>query len=630
MAVTIAGDARQDRTQPLPSFRSGVDVIQIDATVLDGAGRPVRGMRAANFTLFEDGKPQPIVAFSAVDVPDRVASPVAWMRDVAPDVVSNSVNERRLFVIVMDDAMLPVDAAMASRAKAIGRLLVERLGPSDLTAVLFTSNNSHAQDFTNDRSRLLAAIDGFRPGFRGADMPPPADPDPGNRMLPGRNTDEVAYRASLRTLRKAAEYLADVPQSRKAIVYVGVGVPMDTFNPRSEFDKTLRDDAKDLFRRAERANVNISAIDPAGLGGLDAYFETHKDARPDTRLHRDFLLSLADNTGGRAVVDTNAYADGIAQLVRENGSYYLLGYAPKDPADRRLRSIEVKTNVAGVAVRARRNYATDKPGPVNDKAPPLARAVAGLLPQADIAMVTSVAPFAVPGKPEVALAIITDVRQPAPKERVTEDLELMARAFTPDGDSRGVQRQNARVVLRPGDNDAEFDVLTRLDLKPGRYSVRMAAHSTASGKSGSVYTDVVIPDFARDEVSLSGVVLNAAPGRAAAPRDALAALMPIVPTTLRVFDVHDQVTSFLRVYQGGRRPLVTATLTVRIVDAGDKEVFHSTESIGAERFGVGRGADALRELPLGDCAPGPHLLTFEVRLGNSGASARRDVRFTVR
>ena len=49
---------------------------------------------------------QAIVAFSAVDVPDCVASPVAWMRDVAPDVVSNSVNERRLFVIVMDDPIL--------------------------------------------------------------------------------------------------------------------------------------------------------------------------------------------------------------------------------------------------------------------------------------------------------------------------------------------------------------------------------------------------------------------------------------------------------------------------------------------------------------------------------------------
>ena len=157
----------------------------------------------------------------------------------------------------------------------------------------------------------------------------------------------------------------------------------------------------------------------------------------------------------------------------------------------------------------------------------------------------------------------------------------MARAFSPEGDSRGVQRQNAKVILRPGDNDAEFDVLSRLDLKPGRYSVRIAAHSGASGKSGSVYTDVVIPDFSKDEVSLSGVVLNAAPGRAAAPKDALAALMPIVPTTLRVFDVRDRVTSFLRIYQGGKKPLLTATLTVRIVDGADRQVFQATETFGA-------------------------------------------------
>ena len=81
MALAVSGGARQERTPPLPSFRSSVDVIQIDASVLDGTGHPVRGMRAANFTLFEDGKPQPIVAFSAVDVPERSVSPVAWMRD---------------------------------------------------------------------------------------------------------------------------------------------------------------------------------------------------------------------------------------------------------------------------------------------------------------------------------------------------------------------------------------------------------------------------------------------------------------------------------------------------------------------------------------------------------------------
>src|SRR5437764_1322223 len=156
----------------------------------------------------------------------------------------------------------------------------------DATALLFTSNNSHAQDFTGDRGRLLAAIDAFRPGFRGADMPPPADPDPGNRMLPAPMTEQFAYRQSLRAIRRAAEYLADVPQSRKAIVFVGVGIPVDTFNPRSEFDKTLADDTRDIYRRAERANVNISVVDPAGLDGLNAFFQTHKDVRPDASLHR--------------------------------------------------------------------------------------------------------------------------------------------------------------------------------------------------------------------------------------------------------------------------------------------------------------------------------------------------------
>ena len=54
---------------PLPTFRTGVDVVQLDVTVLDKDRHPVRGLTADDFTILERGKPQSIVAFSAVDVP---------------------------------------------------------------------------------------------------------------------------------------------------------------------------------------------------------------------------------------------------------------------------------------------------------------------------------------------------------------------------------------------------------------------------------------------------------------------------------------------------------------------------------------------------------------------------------
>ena len=55
--------------QQLPTFRTGVDIVEVDVTVLDKNRQPVRGLTAGDFTILERGKPQPIVAFSAIDVP---------------------------------------------------------------------------------------------------------------------------------------------------------------------------------------------------------------------------------------------------------------------------------------------------------------------------------------------------------------------------------------------------------------------------------------------------------------------------------------------------------------------------------------------------------------------------------
>src|SRR3982750_4922536 len=116
---------------PLPTFRTGIDVVQLDVTVLDKDRHPVKGLTAADFTILDRGKPQPIVAFSAVDVPAPVTYSAPWMREAPLDVVSN-VENRRLVTIVMDDAYTDFNPDMAKRAKAIARNAVDELGPADL------------------------------------------------------------------------------------------------------------------------------------------------------------------------------------------------------------------------------------------------------------------------------------------------------------------------------------------------------------------------------------------------------------------------------------------------------------------------------------------------------------------
>ena len=85
--------AQQTPSESQPTFRVGVDVVQLDVSVLDQSRRPVRNLTATDFTVLEDGKVRPIVAFVPVELgePEPVSGRASWVRDVAPDVTTNDV-----------------------------------------------------------------------------------------------------------------------------------------------------------------------------------------------------------------------------------------------------------------------------------------------------------------------------------------------------------------------------------------------------------------------------------------------------------------------------------------------------------------------------------------------------------
>ena len=158
------------------------------------------------------------------EVPTGTPLPV-WADDVPADVATNDYDNRRLFVVVMDDAMILNDPGMTRGSVQIANTIVDRLGPNDLMAVVFTRDNRGAQDFTSDKPKLRASIAQFRPGT--AFMDPSAyAPKQAGRQL-GVNTDAYAYASSLHTLKEAADALIAIPDRRKALVYIGEGVPVD-------------------------------------------------------------------------------------------------------------------------------------------------------------------------------------------------------------------------------------------------------------------------------------------------------------------------------------------------------------------------------------------------------------------
>jgi VWFA-related protein len=148
-------------SDPQPTFRSAIDIVRLDVSVLDKERLPIRGLTAADFTVLEDGKVQSIVAFDAVDMPDSTEAGALWMRAVAPDVVTNRYAAQRVIVIILDDFNVPIDLWAVQSTKTIARAVIDHMGPEDLAAVVYTVNQHNGQEFTTDRARLVAAVDRF-------------------------------------------------------------------------------------------------------------------------------------------------------------------------------------------------------------------------------------------------------------------------------------------------------------------------------------------------------------------------------------------------------------------------------------------------------------------------------------
>jgi VWFA-related protein len=663
--VVAALLGQEPSQQPPPTFRGGVDVVQVDVSVLDKNRRPVRSLTAADFTILEDGKTRPIVAFVPVELaePERVSGQASWVRDVSPDVVTNDVRpEGRLVVIMLDWSIRFEDQQLARR---IAVAAVDELGPHDLAAVIFSSafaNSGTPQNFTADRARLLAAINRpFANALHNAPVGPAHDPRNGNYVMiddpEGYESGDCLCRVCVpEMIASVADAVRDVPGRRKTMLFIGTYFrsyealqgPISRPPPGPPAAITgvvrpsvytmacaarLKDARQKMVRATSLANLTIHTLDPVGIettlnspmgGSLIGIQERQLD-----------LPVLADLTGGRTVMNTEAPDAALPALFAESHAYYLLAFAPADTkASGKLHKIEVKVNQPGATVRTRSGYyagetrAADRgTTPVS---PETAAALDGVLPKRDVPLSVSVAPFAVPGaKGEAAVAIVLGVRQEIAADRPQPNgsVKVVAAAFDRNGRSVQSETQTVGVTWRP---DAKgrmpYEVLSRLPLKPGRYEVRVALDGAANGRA-SVYTYVDVPDFSEQPLSLSGLVLAATPSVLSAPKDAFASLLPVVPTAQRHFARTDRVTAFLRVYQRVSKPAQPASVTARIVDVSDRVLVNEVVSLTADRFADSHGADHRVDLPIERLDAGEYLLTIDAAQGEY--TARRGVRFTI-
>jgi VWFA-related protein len=631
---------RPQPSQPPPTFRAAIDIIHLDVSVLDRNRRPVRGLTPADFTVLDNGVPQPVSVFSAIDIPDAPPPSAPWMRDVAPDVGTNdTVQDRRLFLILIDDATIQSDLGAQRNVRSIAARVIDRLGPSDLAAVIFTRDNRNSQDFTADRARLLAATEKFSGGFRD---------------LSGvGGMDDLYFMYSVNVVENAIDVFSTLPDRRKSIVYIGQGVPVnpELLAPQipglpgenappsvsalmsGSLMSRLTAQMRKAFERAGRANVSIYTVDACGLRAPPPPRAPGIVPTCVPGLEVEYLQTLAENTGARAVINTNDFEPGVAAIFQENASYYLLGFQqPAGSKPGSLRRLEVRVNRPDVLVRTRNGYETAKPDVARRLAEsPLGAALAGVLPKPDLPLRLSAVPVPLPNRRESAVAIAVGVRQPIREGGVrhVEKVDLQVSAFNVEGKPFGSKRFRADVTLRAGATGlAEYEVLSRLDLKPGRYQLRIAANVGSLSTGGSLYFDVDVPEVSSAPVSLSGLILSVEPGPIAAPPDAFKGILPVRPSSQRTFATTDRVTVFTRVRQGGKTPIAPMRLRMTLRNSSNVQVAERLEEIDAAQFNAARFADVVLDVPIARLQPGAYLLTVE---GSAGTVvARRDSRFEMK
>jgi VWFA-related protein len=663
--VSWPGVSAQSPQQPV--FRAGVDVTQIDVTVLDRNRQPIHGLEAANFSVTENGKAQTIVGVSEVVTPRAEDLPAAWLRLVPADVDTNFLGDRlrdsRIIVVVMDDAEVPYDNGMTiDAAKAIGRSIVGRLGPTDLASVVYTRDAGLSQDFTSDRDKLTRAIEAFQP------RPPEALPQTprGGYANEGdmQRHDEVnrwtrceQAHPSIPTLLAVTKTLAGITKRRKTIIDITAGrtaaAPGGNGERGNRDDRNcttdLDNDTRDLFSLAERANVNIYPVNPDGLEAMRpaaGFGGSRGGRRPGLSGAQsrtsEALKTLAVNTGGTAIVDTNDFETGIDRIFEENSSYYLVGYQSTDQErDGKFRQVDVHVTAPGATVLSRRGYygPTAIKGATETSAGDIATRTdllrVGLTSAPDLNLRVVLAPFALPppasGPRKAAVVMTLGIREPSPAS-LTIDVVTVITSATADGGAVAAKFEphDVTIPLAPTSADVvPFEWTTRLDLAPGRYEIRFNAHSKLFDAGASVYGSVEVPDFSRSGLQLSGLVFGTPAEAPANTGDPLATLIPVAPTSERSFVRGEHVTALVRIYQSGTGPAAAVLLKTQILDAKNASVFSDSGTLNPDQFDDLRSADYRVDMPTPNLKSGPFLLDIQALMPD-GSTARREVPFVIR
>jgi VWFA-related protein len=620
LASAAQGASPQDAPAPAgpqPTFRTGVNIVRVDAIVTDRRGDPVTDLAAADFEIVEDGKAQAIEQFRLVQADGRAQPddpPVRIIRNRDDEEMETRREDVRIFAILLADYQVCWERTEAVR-DALTRFVRTQLGPRDLVAVMHPLTSVRTLTFTYDHEDVVREIRQFT-GRKGDYTPRNAiEEEHWNRARGATGTIDAIREAVVRdALTALAVRVGSTRDGRKSMVFVSEG-----FRGSSG---SIALQLREVTKEANRHNASIYPFDARGFGSLG--FGSGSAARPGCPRggSRETLRDLADDTDGRAIVDTNKFTEGLAQIVRDSSSYYLLGYTPSaSHRDGKFHPISVRVKRPNVDVRARKGYwaptlADEKraANPTPDLAKPVLDALATLPPPVHDGR---------HGRTWIGTA-----RGANGRTRVTVVWEQLAQA--PGGRREAVgpvsvmarDRNGSELFRGPGpdvQNAAAAPPMRRFvfEAPPGRVELRVVVEGAGGETLDREIRSIDVPDLSASDRAISTPQVHR--GRTARELQAIAADPAAVPVVAREFARTERLLIRFDVYApGGEEPKPVAAVLNR---NGDKMFDVAVVAALA-------GGTHQIDLGLGTTPPGEYLL--EIVVPAESAPVRQLVAFRVR
>jgi Ca-activated chloride channel family protein len=325
IAVSLQGQTPAEPDGQGARFRSGIDLVNVSATVTDANGRFVRGLRREDFTVYEDGRQVEITQFSSERVPVSLG--------IALDTSGSMAGEK-----------------IKAAESALNRFLYNLLEPSDeIFLYRFSNQPLLLESWTTDRARLSRAL---------------------GRIEPSGGT------ALYDTVAEAIPLLATGRHVKKALVIISDGNDTSSRTTMHELRQEIHEsealvyaigidaEAEPTFRAPPRRPLMPIPVPfpfpprrPMPLPPPQPPGRWSPSVEPE-RVNAEALRELTDDSGGRTEIirDAGDLDPATAAIADELSRQYFLGYPAPAKRDGRWHSIRVEVRNPTYHVRARRGY----------------------------------------------------------------------------------------------------------------------------------------------------------------------------------------------------------------------------------------------------------------------------------